>query len=433
MSARDDVDRVQLRHAAQAAASRLPSGAPGTQVFLEDRLEVRVEAQEAGPYEVATTRLTGAAVEGPGRVLHVSDPSLSQLASGLDATRMRLFSHLNQADAMSRVLQTPRIDHACWIAWLESHRNDELATRVVGFHQNIWVATPDGTVLEDARRTSRVEIWKRGDPGSTVDLVLEDGAPIPCSVHDCVVERAEARRDMAPIDPVVDGPPIVFSPGAAGVVAHELIGHALEGDVAHRGGRLSMLSGAVGPSSLRVLDDPTRGRARWKIDDEGAPARAVTLLEGGRVVGLLLDRRNASALAAPPTGHGRRGSFLDPILPRMGCTFIEPGPTDPTEILETTRRGIFIRRVVGAHADPWSGRATFLVTDADRIECGRRTRPLEPFCLELEVLDAIGSIDRIGNDLEFDTCIGSCVRAGQPLAVSVGAPTVRLGVITAIL
>ena len=113
----------------------------------------------------------------------------------------------------------------------------------------------------------------------------------------------------------------------------------------------------------------------------------------------------------------------------MGCTFIDAGSDHPEEIIRETRSGLYVRRLEAGLANPWSGTASFVVSDADLIEGGRITRALEPFMIELDVVEAMSSLDRIGVDLEFDTCIGTCVRDGQAMAVSVGAPTVRIGVI----
>jgi hypothetical protein len=71
------------------------------------------------------------------------------------------------------------------------------------------------------------------------------------------------------------------------------------------------------------------------------------------------------------------------------------------------------------------------VTDADQVIAGRIDRPLEPFLFEVQVEDLV-SLDRIANDLAFDTSIGVCVREGQALASTVGAPTFRLGLVTVI-
>ena len=71
--------------------------------------------------------------------------------------------------------------------------------------------------------------------------------------------------------------------------------------------------------------------------------------------------------------------------------------------------------------------AVFRVTDADAVNHGLRTHPIRPFLLTVSVAEAPLAIDSISSEIVFDPCIGSCLRAGQPLATSVGAPTFRLG------
>jgi TldD protein len=242
-------------------------------------------------------------------------------------------------------------------------------------------------------------------------------------------ERAESKAAWS-LPPKPGETAAVFAPGAAGVIAHELIGHALEGDVVACRRSWIANGGLSAPSiAVTVADDPRRGRGAWLIDDEGTAALETRLIEHNRQVGLLLDRAAAAALGQAPTGHGRRSSYLDRIQPRMGCTFIESGADDPIDILRSTRAGVFIHRLSGGHTDPNSGRATFVVTESDRVIDGRLAGPLDDFVIELRGPESWRSIDRIAHDLEFDTCVGSCVRDGQPLAVSVGAPTIRIGVV----
>jgi len=101
----------------------------------------------------------------------------------------------------------------------------------------------------------------------------------------------------------------------------------------------------------------------------------------------------------------------------------------PEEGIRSTRSGVFIRRLAAGHTDPFAGRSSFIVSDADRIVDGRLAGPLDVFVMELDGIESWSSIDRVSHDLAFDTCIGSCVRDGQPMAVSVGAPTIRIGVV----
>jgi TldD protein len=116
----------------------------------------------------------------------------------------------------------------------------------------------------------------------------------------------------------------------------------------------------------------------------------------------------------------------------MGCTFLAPGPLAPEEVIAGTRAGIYIRRMETASTDTRSGTARFVVTDADRIDRGRLGPPLREFLLEVHSATALASLDRVACDLAFDTCVGTCLRDGQPLVTSVGGPTFRLGVATVV-
>ena len=171
----------------------------------------------------------------------------------------------------------------------------------------------------------------------------------------------------------------------------------------------------------------SRGRAPWKIDDEGEPARPVPLLRDGSVGGLLHDLASARRSGERPTGHGRRSSFREPVRPRMGCTFVVAGEADPKELLEGVADGIYVRRMEAAKTDPRSGEAVFRVTDADRIIDGSLVEPLLPHLLHVHGGQALCETRLIADDLVFDRCVGSCHRDGQPLAISVGAPTMCIG------
>ena len=399
----------QLQDALRSAAWR--------QVFVEDRIQAGISASPSGPVEQSALRVVGVALDGE-RSLHLSDPPLSRLTGEAGD------------EPLSGLLAVPSLPLGRWRELVRGLARDGVEARITAFHQNVWVEGREGS-HQDSRRTARIELQSVADPGVALDYILKEDPP--SDLGDRVRERAKERRGAVAIDPSRDGPPLVLAAGLGGVVVHELVGHALEGDATPVGCRLASASGPIASSHLRVVDDPRLCRASWAVDDEGVAPAAVTLLERGRVVGRLLDRASARAAGTASTGHGRRGSYLDPVLPRMGCTFIEPGPSHPLEIVREVIRGVFVRRLVAAHADPVAGRATFIVTDSDRIEDGRITCPLRPFLVELDVLDALSSMDRIGDDLVFDTCVGSCVRAGQPLAVSVGAPTVRIGLVRAII
>jgi TldD protein len=174
------------------------------------------------------------------------------------------------------------------------------------------------------------------------------------------------------------------------------------------------------------MDDPRECRAPIRVDDEGVETAQTVLVANGRIVSCLHDRSTARSMGVQSTGHGRRATFRDPTRPRMACTFIGPGTTSAAELLRGVRDGIYVRRMEAGCTNPRTGRSVFRVVDADRIHNGTIDVAVEAHVLEIDARRAVTDL-QIGDDLAFDTCIGSCHRDGQTLITSVGAPTVCIG------
>jgi TldD protein len=417
-------------------------------LFLEDREDLRIEVSPEGVQESVQSRLRGLSVRGgPGGCFEaaIADPSPSDalpLAEAAAAGAAPRWSAKGQkADAGSRI--DPRaalvnLERLVRVAERAVGRKGSLITaRWIAFRQGVRVAGPGRDIAADSRMGCRVRldvrVRGRGTEGKAVgERVLRTG-PVKGleSLAAAVVQRAFARLDAreAPRGKF----PIAFAPGVGGILIHELVGHALEADTVRRGA--SALAAAADPIATKqvlIVDDPRRGRAAWRLDDEGEEAMATTLVRDGKRAGLIHDQRSAEAAAASPNGHGRRSSFQEPVRPRMGCTFLAAGTLDAAEVLEGIPRGVYIHRMEAASVDTSTGEATFRVTDADLVQRGQLDRPLKPFVLAVATREALSTLDRIASDLAFDTCIGSCLRDGQPLATSVGAPTFRTGLTTVI-
>jgi len=427
-------DRTDSKHAKRDAIARaaraLPASDPRAHVFFEERTDFRVNVTSSGLRDLVTTRTRGGAIAGR-RSVHATHPEFLELAP---------FGETGE------VAGTVGNEQKIWVADLEAAivagaggaasglQQPAWSAKLVAFQQEVWVGDSQCDVTHDVRFGTRLELRVRFGENPRAHAVAElvpRTAELP-PIRDAFVrafERAEQRASGLRVTER-GATTAVFARGVGGIVAHELIGHALEGDLVARSP--TWISSGGLPAArlpLRVIDDPRRGRGAWLIDDEGVASGETVLVDHGRTFGLLLDKGSASSLGRVSTGHGRRSSYLEGVRSRMGCTFIEAGSDDPEEILRSTRTGVFIRRLIGGHTDPNTGRATFIVTDADRIEDGRLTNPLDAFVLELNGPESWGAIDRVAQDLTFDTCVGSCVRDGQPMAVSVGAPTIRIGLV----
>lgn len=98
-----------------------------------------------------------------------------------------------------------------------------------------------------------------------------------------------------------------------------------------------MLDKRILPRFMNVVDDPTRetieGTAvmgHYKYDDQGVQARAVTLVENGRLKALLMSR-NPSKKFKNSTGHGR-GSYQ--VRSSVGCLIVSAEDADDDKALK---------------------------------------------------------------------------------------------------
>ncbi len=88
---------------------------------------------------------------------------------------------------------------------------------------------------------------------------------------------------------------IVLGNGWPGVMLHEAVGHGLEGDFNRK--KTSAFAGLMGEivaaPGVTVVDDGTINDRRGSItiDDEGTPSAYNVLIENGRLVGYMQDRR----------------------------------------------------------------------------------------------------------------------------------------------
>ena len=292
--------------------------------------------------------------------------------------------------------------------------------------QHVATAAVGSAPRQDRRLGARLGVacrWRGHLLERHWSLRLTDDAATAPLIDDLEAAAAELGPSRG-----IDGGdyPIVFAPGAAGVLFHELVGHACEGDHESARRRLAEVAPQL-PRELKVIDDPRRARIPWTYDDEAQPARPVALLRSRGLGDPLLDLRCAKFSGRSPNGHGRRSSFADLVQPRMGCTFVAAGPADPDELIADVTAGLYVRAMQLGRLQPESGRALFRVVDATWIEQGRLAEKLLPCVLILDDYRSLTRVEGVAHDLALDSRPGNCIKQGQPLPTTVGAPTIRLG------
>lgn len=227
---------------------------------------------------------------------------------------------------------------------------------------------------------------------------------------------------------------VVLNHGWSGVLLHEAVGHGLEGDFIRK--KTSFYTGKIGQKVASelctVVDDATLAGKRGSIhiDDEGTPGQRKVLIEKGILKDYMYDRLNAGLMKYPSTGNGRRESFRHIPMPRMTNTFMLAGEDDPEDIIRSVQKGFYAKTLGGGQVDITSGNFVFQVSEGYLIEGGRITRPVRGATLIGNGPDILTRVTMVGNDLEFDTGIGTCGKNGQSKPVGVGLPTVKISEMT---
>lgn len=302
----------------------------------------------------------------------------------------------------------------------------------------ILVAATDGTLAGDIRPLVRLDITVMAEGNAKRAAgSAGGGGRITLSTFDAARLEQMVRKATSIALTNLDAQPspagemtVVLGSGFPGVLLHEAVGHGLEGDF-HRK-RESVFNGMLGQQiaakGVTVVDDATLPGARGSlnVDDEGVIGQRTTLIEDGRLVGLMQDKTSARILHDRMTGNGRRQSYSDLPMTRMTNTFLENGPYDPQEILASVKNGIYAVEFSGGTVDITSGQFNFSAEKAFLIEDGKVTAPIEGATLIGVGNEALKHISMIGNDLALDGGVGICGKEGQMLPVCVGQPTIRI-------
>jgi len=227
---------------------------------------------------------------------------------------------------------------------------------------------------------------------------------------------------------------VVLGSGWPGILLHEAIGHGLEGDFNRKG--TSAFSGRIGERVASplctVVDDGTltSRRGSLSIDDEGTPTQCTTLIEDGILKTYMQDKLNARLMGVQPTGNGRRESYAHTPMPRMTNTYMLPGESDPEEILQSVKNGLYAKNFGGGQVDITSGKFVFSASEAYLIKNGKITYPVKGATLIGNGPDVLSRVSMVGNDLALDSGVGTCGKEGQSVPVGVGQPTLKIDSLT---
>ncbi|GBF35394.1 TldD protein [Desulfocucumis palustris] len=300
--------------------------------------------------------------------------------------------------------------------------------------QSVIIANSAGDYVEDERIRTRAMVHAVASGGGGMQTGYEavgslSGFELLKNNPPEELARAAARRAVQMLEarPAPAGRmPVVMAGEAGGTMVHEACGHGLEADLVQKG--LSVYAGKEGgrvaAESVTVVDDATmRDRyGSYAFDDEGVPSRKVVLIEKGVLKDFLYDRLSAMRAGRDSNGHGRRESFQDKPIPRMGNTYIAPGREDPEKIIKEAGRGLLVKKMGGGQVNTTTGDFVFDVAEGYMIENGEIGPMVRGATLTGNGPEVLGNIEMVGSDIGFT--IGTCGKDGQGVPVSDAQPTI---------
>lgn len=222
-----------------------------------------------------------------------------------------------------------------------------------------------------------------------------------------------ARRAVLPLGgrPVRTGRfPVIMDPVAAAEFLGQVV-QALSGEAVLKGRSMfADLPGDLVASPLVSLVDQgdlVSGLASSPFDGEGVPTRSTTLIDQGRLRGLLHNTITAQRRGAASTGNGVRQSYR--AAPEVGPTNLRlVGPTTPREaLLASVGRGLRVvttRNVGGINpvsADYSVGAAGVWIED------GQEAGPVAGVTIAANMRHMLANIAAVGDDFRWTPGAGA--------------------------
>jgi TldD protein len=354
-----------------------------------------------------------------------------------------LYTQLDPLDSITTEQKLSTLRKIDQIARTKDNRIKEVIASLNSLHEVVMVMATDGTLAADIRPMVRLSVSviaedagkrERGSSGGGGRISMEH------IVTDAIIEKYvdeaidQALTNLYAKSAPAGQMPVVLGNGWPGVMLHEAVGHGLEGDFNRKGS--SNFSGKIGQKVASelctVVDDGTIAdkRGSLSIDDEGVVTQATTLIENGVLKTYMQDKRNALLMDMPLTGNGRRESYAHLPMPRMTNTYMKAGTDKVSDMIASIDHGIYAVNFGGGQVDITSGKFVFAANKAFMIEKGKVAYPVKGVTLIGNGPDIMNKICMLGDDLELDSGVGVCGKAGQSVPVGVGQPSLKISEIT---
>lgn len=225
---------------------------------------------------------------------------------------------------------------------------------------------------------------------------------------------------------------VVLDGNVAGLIAHEVCGHASEADeiVKERSFLTGMVGKNVATEHVTMVDDGTMDGlpGSYPYDSEGTPSSRSEIISEGVYSGYLHTLETAALMGVVPTGNGRAQDYNRRIFARMSNTFFERGDWTRDEIISETKDGLYVIRASSGMEDVVGGGVQASALKGYIIKDGQLTDLVRSMSLTGQVLEILKTVDAVGDELEFSA--GTCGKGEEDwVPVSSGGPHMRARIV----
>ena len=277
-------------------------------------------------------------------------------------------------------------------------------------------------VAKDESKVQYDYAIKSGLAGYELVRVLDPNEFASKCARDAIDLLSATKAPSGEVTAVVDG-------DIAGLIAHEVCGHASEADeVVKKRSFLSDLVGVeVGTDQVSMVDDGSIPGllGSFPFDSEGTPSSRTTIIENGIFRGYMHTLETAAVMGTNPTGNGRAQDYNRRIFARMTNTFFDKGTWNNQEVIEDTKDGLYIIKTHSGMEDVVGGGVQATSLKGYIIKNGELTQLVRQLAIAGNVLEILKTVDAVGNELEFSG--GTCGKGEEDwVPVTSGGPHMRM-------
>ena len=217
-----------------------------------------------------------------------------------------------------------------------------------------------------------------------------------------------------------------------GVVIHEALGHASEGDLVSIGSSVisNMRGSMIAGEHVTVVDNGlVEGGYPVYFDDEGILKTETVVIDKGVLKSYLTSRVTAGRLGLEVTGNARAEGYGSEPLVRQTNFYIKPGDWRVEELFEGFT-GLYIRgkgAVGGGQVDSGNGTFSFSAGPSYIVRNGEVVEMVRGVSIAGSILEFLRNIEAVARDLKIETSVfGGCGKNGQLVRVGLGGPHIRV-------